>query len=196
MPWFGNQGVQTGSLQLTDVDVFGHFDPAFIAGQGNPVPGGNLVSCSVYMAGPPPGQPNTTVQLAVYDTSPGAPVLWALLAVSTPFPLATFAPPAWITTPIAGVLTPGVSYATAVISTNGGAFSGSVYRSTPGAGGGIRTFIAPGIFPNPLGGPPGVSHEWLLYTTYALGGGDDESATGSGCSTMPHVNFNMTPGGL
>ncbi len=172
MPIFGNNGARLGSLQLTDTDLFGHFDPAFIAGQGNPVPGGIMRMSWASMAGAPFGQPNAVVQLGVYDaTPPVVPANWPLVAVSAPFNIVSGSPPTWYSTPIAGVLVPGNSYATAILSTNGGAFSGAVDRTTPAAGGGIRAFIGPGVFPNPLGVVV-VSQQWCIYTYYTLPDGN------------------------
>ena len=169
MPICGNNGATIGSLGIGTTDLFGHFDAGALPGQGNPVSGGNLVSSHVYMSGPPLGQPNATVQLGVYDTSPGPQTLWTLVATSNPFLIPAPSMPQWWMTPIAGVVTAGVTYATALLSVHAGG-NPSVHYATLNIGGGVRTFIAPGVFPNPLGAIV-VLHEWLIYTTYVLGDG-------------------------
>lgn len=184
MAVFGNQAAFIGSLGIATNDLFGHFNAAAIAGQGNPVPGGNLVSCSVYMIGPGFGQPNATVTMGVYTVAGGAP-LWTLFAQSAPVIVTAASAPAWRTAPIAGVLVPGNSYATAVLSVHAGG-NPSVYRSNINMGG-YKSFIVPGVFPNPLGVIV-VSHEWLLYTTYDL---PDDGCPTSACCSFPHGNSNM-----
>jgi len=166
VPIFGNNAASVGSGGLATVDLYGHFDPAFIPAQGNPVPGGTLVSSHVRMEGPAFGQPDATVQLAVYDTLfMLAPNLWTVLAISAPFLLPAASPVAWHVTPIVGVLMPGNSYATAVLSVHAGT-SPQIHFSALGNGGASKAFIAPGVFPDPLGGVAFPRPYWLIYTTY------------------------------
>lgn len=180
MAFFGNQAAFTGSLGIATDDLFGHFNPAFNPGQGNPVPAGNLVSCSVYMVGPPFGQPNATVQMAVYDTlGLAAPATWTVLATTPTFAVNSGTIAQWYTVPIMGALAAGGSYATAVLSVHAGG-NPSVYFSAV-AGGSIKSFIAPGVFPNPLGGGVVNNQHWLLYTTYTLAGGGGVSIASVGC---------------
>lgn len=171
MAFFGNQAASTGSLGIATDDLFGHFNAGFLGMQGNPVPGGNLVSCHVRMAGPPLGQPDATVQLAVYDTLfVLSQIFWVVLATSSTFVVGNGAIVQWYAAPIAGVLTPGNSYATAVLSVHAGG-NPSVYLSAV-AGGGVKSFIVPGVFPSPLGVVVLMNH-WQLYTTYTLPDGTE-----------------------
>ncbi len=165
MPIFGNNVAPVGSLGIATDDLFGHFDSTTHPAQGNPVPGGDLVSCHVYMSGPPGGQPDANVQLAVYDATLIIAPNYTVVAISTPFVIVNGTPAQWWSTPIAGALTPGSTYATSVLSVHAGG-NPSVWRGN-NFGGSMKYFIVPGVFPDPLGiVVSGL--EWLLYTTYTL----------------------------
>lgn len=165
MPIFGYNAIGVNQLGLGDTDLFGNWNQARLLIRGNPVSGGNLVSAHVYMIGPPAGV-NVTVQIAVYDASVGVPALWPLLATSAPFNLPVASPGQWWVTPIVGVLNAGGSYAAAVLGNNADASNGSVMSDPIPIEYDLQGFIAPGVFPNPLGVGNNATHEWSLFITY------------------------------
>ena len=187
MPIFGNQAARTGQIDIATDTLMGHFDTAFTVAQGNPVLGGNLVSCHVNMSGTPSGQPDATIQMAVYDTLfMAAPTTWTVLAISNTLCIPNGNAYRWYSLPIVGVLTPGNSYATALLSVHTGG-SPAVQNSAI-AGGSYKSFIVPGVFPDPLGVKVN-SHYNLLYTTYVLD--DDDGCPTAACCCMHHGNSNM-----
>jgi hypothetical protein len=165
MSIFGYNAIGVNQLGLTDTDLFGNFNNARIALRGNPVIGGNLISAHVYMVGPPAGV-NVTVQIGVYDATGGVPPAFPLFATSTAFNLPVGAPGQWWVTPIAGVLVAGNSYVAAVLGNNAHVSNGSVMNDPIANEYVIRDFIAPGVFPNPLGVGNNATREWSLFITY------------------------------
>lgn len=164
MPIFGYNVVGAMQCGMTDTDLFGNWNPARLLIRGNPVVGGNMVTAHVYMVGPPAGV-NVTVQIGVY-AAVGAPAVWPLFATSAPFNLPVAAPGQWWVTPIVGVLIAGNSYAAAVIGNNADASNGSIMSDPIANEYVMQNFIAPGVFPNPLGVGNNAIHEWSLFITY------------------------------
>ena len=188
MPIFGNMnGGLVGGLD--DVDMYGPFNAARIALQGNPVLGGNMVTAHAQMTGPPVGC-DVTAQIGVYDaTPPLARNLWPLVATSNVFNVPVGALLQWYVTPIAGPLIAGRSYCAAVIGNNNDASNALVgYRNVVPAEGCVRTWIAPGVFPNPLGGCVASDMEWCVYVTYVV---DGDGCPTAACCCMPNGNSNM-----
>ncbi|MCK4795197.1 MAG: hypothetical protein KAV87_66315 [Desulfobacteraceae bacterium] len=152
---------------MSDTDLFGNWDPARLLIRGNPVLGGNMVTAHVYMIAPVIG-PNTIVQIGVYDATVGVPAVWPLFATSVAFPVPAGAAAQWWVTPIVGFLVPGNSYAAALLGNNADPTSPSVRNDPIPNEYVMQNFIAPGVFPNPLGVGANATREWSLYITYLL----------------------------
>ena len=191
MPIFGNN--VNGALEggLSDDDMYGPFNAARVALQGNPVIGGNMVTAHAQMTGAPFGGVDVTAQIGVYDaTPPLARNLWPLVATSNVFVVRAAALCRWYMTPIAGPLIAGRSYCAAVIGNNNDASNALVrYRNVVPAEGAVRTWIVPGVFPNPLGGCIATGMEWCIYVTYVVGDGD--GCPTAACCCMPNGHSNM-----
>lgn len=193
MPIFGYNVVGVGgSLGLGDTSMYGNWNVPRVALRGSPVLGGNLVSAHVYMTEVPFGGVAATAQIAVYDaTPPVVPANWPLFATSAPFNVPVGgALPYWFVTPIAGVLVAGNSYAAAVLANNADVSNPSVWFDVIGNEYAAQNFIAPGVFPNPLGVGANMTREWSLYVYYELPGDGDGTPTAA-CCCMPHGNSNM-----
>jgi len=165
MPIFGYNAIGVNSLGLGDTDLFVNADAARVAMRGNPVTGGNMVSAHVY-ALQTVAQNAPTWQIGVYDATCGVPANYTLVSTSTPFVLPVGSPAQWFVTPIAGPLIAGNSYCAAVLELIDGAARGSVYSDPIPNEDIMRMFIAPGVFPNPLGAASFGTHEWSLFITY------------------------------
>lgn len=187
MPIFGYNAIGANTLGLSDTDLAGNFNPARIALRGNPVTGGNLITAHVHMVGPPLGQPDATAQIGIYDATLGVPAAYPLFVTSIPFNVPNGQPGQWYVTPITGVLVAGNSYVAAVLAPNGVASNPSVSNDPIAIEYVMRTFIVPGVFPNPLGVGNNAPLEWSLYITY----GDGDHSPTAACCCLPHGNSNM-----
>ncbi len=165
MPFFGNNVAGGASVSLTPTDCFGHWGWTWGA-WGMPIPACVLTRIWVYAAGPPIPEPNATPQFGIYDASGGVPANYPLVATSPAWFLGTSNPPQWHFVNCNIPLAAG-TYSLAVLSNSGGAFTGSVFHTVKALGPDMRGFIAPGVFPNPLGGPPtNGTHDWSMYADY------------------------------
>lgn len=136
------------------------------------------------MAGP--GVPNvsSTVQFALYDSSGGAPPAYPLVITSPSFLCVTGSPAAWRSVADSQVVAAG-TYCIAILANSISPFTGSVYFTAKPAGADIRTFIVPGTFPNPLGGPPTSGNsEWSMYIDYDPAT-DQGAPPGAACFCQP-----------
>ncbi len=192
MPIFGYNVIGlNGQVGLGDTSMYGNWNVARVALRGSPVLGGNLATGHVYMSGAPPGGCDVSGQIAIYDaTPPAVPANWPLFATSALFNVPVTALPQWYVTPIVGALVAGNSYAAAVLGNNTDASNAGVWKTTIGNEYASKNFIAPGVFPNPLGVGANMIHEWSLYITYDLPVDDSVSPTAA-CCCMPHCNSNM-----
>lgn len=189
MPILGNNGAPTGSLSLTPVDMFGHFDPAALVPiWGNPVPACIVNSLFVYCTGPLAPNPAASVSFGIYNAAVGLPATWPLVVQVAGFVLPQGAAGAWRSVAPALPL-PAGTYALAVISNSAGAFTGAFHSNVKFNAPAMRTFIAPGVCPNPLGGPPTNNPaNWCLYADYTPVAGGAPYAPTAACNCQSHNN--------
>lgn len=171
--FFGNPAKTSGAPgYLSPVDMFGHFDPLFLASWGMPVVDCRVTAVSVYGTGPPLGEPNAIGRFGIYDVSSGIPNTYVLVAVTPTWSWPTLAPAQWWSVGCDIPLVSG-NYCLAVISYSSGAVCGSVHFSLKANAITAVTGIAPGTFPNPLGVPSGPTvNNWTMFAeyVYATGG--------------------------
>lgn len=165
MPFFGNNVAGGSSLSLTPTDCFGHWGWTWGA-WGMPIPACRITMIWVYATGPALMEGNSTAQFGIYDASGGVPVNYPLVATSPTFTLFAAALAQWYFVACNIVLAAG-TYSLAILANSAGAFTGSIHHTIKAPGPDIRAFIAPGVFPNPLGGAPtSASYDWSMYADY------------------------------
>ena len=165
MPFFGNNVAGGPSLSLTPTDCFGHWGYTWVA-WGMPIPACRVTMIWVYATGPPIMEGNSTAQFGIYDAVSGVPANYPLVATSPTFPLAAGAIAQWWSV-VCAIPLPAGTYSLAILANSAGAFTGSIHYTVKAVGPDVRGFIAPGVFPNPLGGPPTAgTKDWSMYADY------------------------------
>jgi hypothetical protein len=186
MPVFGNNGTSAGTGYIGD-SLYGHFDAAFLASWGLPVPPCVVTQISLYANGSP--VPEVAVlRFGIYDANVGAYTIWPLMATSPTFFIPTGAPVQWwsvdVNIPLAGGL-----YALSVLDVNGPAMTWSAgCRFTVKANGMSQKSFVGGVFPDPLGVCSATTLNLCLYAEYLVA---DTNSPTAACCCLPHGNSNM-----
>jgi len=169
MPFFGNNVVSASNACLDDT-LYGHFDAAFLASWGLPVPACIVNRVSVYAEGSPIAE-TSVLAFGIYDANVGTYDTWPLVATTPTVSIAAGAPVQWwsvnVNIPLAGGL-----YALSVLDVNGPALvcSANIRWLAKVVGMSQKSF-AGGVFPDPLGIGTTTNQNYCLYADYEVAGG-------------------------
>lgn len=184
MPQLGNPVAGGSSVSWTNTDLLGHFHIARFAVLGSVIPTAfKFTSVNVNAQGPSLGQPTGALQVGLYDASNPTVSLWPLVAASPVYNLVAGSTQAWRNIPWNPGVLPAGTYALSALCNSAAAFTGSLYYTAKPTGPAARTFITAGVFPNPLGGPPGNNlQEYSIYLDWSPAGGFTPTAA---CCCQP-----------
>jgi hypothetical protein len=166
VPIIGNNGFGPGGYAYLIGDLYGHFDPTFVASWGYPVPDCRVTRVYIRAVGSPIAE-TANLQFGIYNAASGVPTTYTLVATTGTLAIPAGAAEQWWSLATSIVLAAG-TYALSVLDVNGATITWSVgiKFSIKFSGASYKAAVA-GVFPNPLGaGVVATTQNWSMYADW------------------------------